>query len=250
MGQDAAACYKARILAPERAHDAAARLSQRLEAVLGLLKPCELLADVGTDHGLLPIAAVSRGLAQQALAVDLREEPLRGARRNLERAALQARVSTLQGDGVVALADRGVDAIVMAGLSGRSIERLCRAAPHVLTRVRQLVLQPNQGVDTLRAWAFDAGWHLRDEAMVEERGRTFVVCAFVRGAGSDPAYALAGWSVATLCKLGPLLLTRKDALARRFYENQRQRISEFVKAGAVGAEAELADWQAACEFTR
>lgn len=216
--------------------------------MLGLLLPCELLADVGTDHGLLPIAAVSRGLAQRALAVDLREEPLRGARRNLERAGLQSRVSAVRGDGVATLANRGVDAVAMAGLSGRSIERLCSAAPHVLSGVRQLVLQPNQGVDTLRAWAFESGWHLRAEAMVEERGRTFVACAFVPGAGSDPAYALSGWRVATLCKIGPLLLARKDPLARRFCEAQRLRIRELLQAGALDAAAELADWQAACEF--
>jgi tRNA (adenine22-N1)-methyltransferase len=197
----------------------------------------------------LPIAAVSRGLAQRALAVDLREEPLRGARRNLARAALQARISTLQGDGVAALAGRGVDALVVAGVSGRTIERLCRAAKEVLAPMRQLVFQPNQGVDTLRAWALDTGWHLRDETMVEEHGRTFVACAFVPGEGADPAYALEGWSRTTLCKIGPLLLARKAPLLRRFCEAQRDRISEFSALGEEGA-AELAEWQAACEFLR
>jgi tRNA A22 N-methylase len=216
--------------------------------VLGLLTPCELLADVGSDHGLLPIAAVSRGLAERALAVDLREEPLRGAQRNLVRAELEDRVSTLQGDGVAALAGRGVDALVLSGLSGRTIERLCRAAPHVLAGVRQLVLQANQGADTLRAWALDSSWHLRDEVMVEERGRTFVACAFVHGVGADPAYALAGWPTTTLCKVGPLLLARKGALARRYCEAQHARFLELANVGAPGAAAELAEWQAVCEF--
>jgi tRNA A22 N-methylase len=216
--------------------------------VLELLTPCELLADVGTDHALLPIAAVNRGLARRALAVDLREEPLRGARRNIARAALQERVSPLRGDGVAALADREVDAVVLAGLSGRSIERLCGAAPSVLAGVRQLVLQANQNVDTLRAWALGAGWHLRAESMVEERGRTFAVCAFVPGTGSDPAYVLQGLRVSALCKVGPLLLARRDPLARRLCEAQRVRLSRLVKAGASDARAELTDWQAACDF--
>jgi tRNA (adenine22-N1)-methyltransferase len=218
--------------------------------VLELLAPCELLADVGSDHGLLPIAAVSRGLAERALAVDLREAPLSGARRNVQRAGLEARVATLRGDGIAALAERGVDAVVMAGLSGRSIERLCRAAPTVLSQVTQLVLQPNQGADTLRAWAFEAGWHLRHEVMVEEREQTFIVCAFAPGSGSDLAYALPGWSVAALCKVGPLLLARKDATCARFCEAQRSRLSELSKAGSAEAHAELAVWQAACEFLR
>jgi tRNA A22 N-methylase len=118
----------------------------------------------------------------------------------------------------------------------------------VLAATGQLVLQANQNADTLRAWAFDAGWHLRDEAMIEERGRSFVVCAFVPGTGRDPAYALKDWRVATLCKVGPLLLARRDPLARRFCEAQRLRLSGLVKAGATSAQAELADWHAACEF--
>jgi tRNA A22 N-methylase len=216
--------------------------------VLGLLAPCELLADIGTDHGLLPIATVSRGVTKQALAVDLREEPLRGARRNIERAGLRTRISTLQGDGAAAIVGRGVDALVLAGLSGRSIERLCRSAKEVLPYLQQLVVQPNQGADTLRAWALASGWHLRDEVMVEEGGRLFVACAFVPGSGEDPAYALEGWPVTTLCKAGPLLLARKDPRARRYYEAQRDRISDFAQANPVSAEEELSEWRALCEF--
>ena len=53
-------------------------LSVRLEAVLQLLRPCAVLADVGTDHGLLPVAAVQRGLAERAIAADLRGGPAAG----------------------------------------------------------------------------------------------------------------------------------------------------------------------------
>lgn len=225
-------------------------LSQRLEAVLGLLEPCGLLADVGTDHALLPVAAVQRGLAQRAIAADLREEPLRGARRTVERAALEQRVTIAQSDGLAALEGRGVDAVVVAGLGGRSIERLCRAAARVLAHVRQLVLQPNQNAEAVRAWALGAGWHLQHETMVEDSGRIFLTCAFVPGAGGDPAYELAGWSSASLCRVGPLLLKRKDPLARRFYEAQRARLAELPREGDREWEAELRDFRAAAEFTR
>jgi tRNA (adenine22-N1)-methyltransferase len=216
--------------------------------VLGLLLPCELLADVGTDHALIPIAAVSRGLAQRAIASDLREAPLRGAKRNVERAALQDRVTLVHGDGLTALEGLGVDAVAMAGLSGASMERLCRAAPSVLASVRQLVLQPNQNVDTLRAWALRSGWHLRDEILVEERERLFVSCVFVPGRGEDPAYRLSGCGASALCTLGPLLLSRKDPLARAFYRAQRARLTELIRASTPALGAELATYRAACDY--
>lgn len=212
--------------------------------------PCETLADVGTDHALLPLAAVQRGLSQRALAVDSREAPLRSARRNVERAALAQRVELIRGDGLTALEGRGVDAVVMAGLSGRSMERLCGAAPHVLAALTQLVLQPNQNAATLRAWALESGWHLRDEVMVEERGRAFVTCAFVPGAGRDPAYRRADVNLGVLCKVGPLLLARKDALARSLCKAQCERLGELESAGDATLQAELVDWRAAWALMR
>jgi len=83
-------------------------LSARLEAIVQSLRPCRLLADVGADHGLLPIAAVLRGVATNAIASDLREAPLRLAQRNIELAQLESRVTPARGDGLAELADRGV----------------------------------------------------------------------------------------------------------------------------------------------
>jgi tRNA (adenine22-N1)-methyltransferase len=96
---------------------------------------------------------VQRGVAASAIASDLREAPLRVARRNVERARLEGRVSLAQGDGLVGLAGLGVDAIVLAGMSGERIVELCSATPEVLRSAEQLVLQPNSGAHIVRAWA-------------------------------------------------------------------------------------------------
>jgi len=187
-------------------------------------------------------------LAQQALAIDLREAPLQGARRNLERAGEAARVTPLRADGVSGLTGRPVDALALAGLSGRTIERLCREALLSLPELRQLVVQPNQGVDTLRAWAHGAGLHLRDEAMIEEHGRAFVVCAFVPGTGRDPAYEKTPAPLSSAFKVGPLLLARRDPVARRYCEAQRQRLASLVDAGSLALRGELAEFTDACRI--
>jgi tRNA (adenine22-N1)-methyltransferase len=229
-------------------HAPHAALSKRLETVLALLEPCELLADVGTDHALLPIHAVRRGLSRHALAIDLREEPLQGARLNLVRARETARVTPLRADGFSGLAGRAVDAAVLAGLSGRTIEKLCREALRTLPKLRQLVVQPNQGADTLRAWAHAAGLHLRDEAMIEEHGRAFVVCAFVPGTGQDPAYEMTTAPLAVAFKVGPRLLARKDPVARGYCEAQRKRLAALVSAGSIALRSELAQFTTACQL--
>ena len=222
-----------------------AGLSARFEAILQLVQPCALLADVCSDHGLVPIAAVQRGLAAHAIAADLREAPLRAALQNITAFGVAERVTIVQGDGLVPLAGRGVDAVVMAGVSASLMVRLCAAAPEVLADVGQLVVQPNSDAPALRAWARAHGWHLRDERMVEVGGRFFVVCALVPGVGDDPAYTLPGWPATALTTIGPRLIARRDPVARRWCAAQVARLAGLV-GGARRLAPELAMWHAAC----
>lgn len=225
-------------------------LSARLEAILSLLSPCQRLVDVGTDHGIVPISAVQRGIAKHAIASDLRRAPLQVAQQNITRAAVSDRVSLVREDGLSALAPHSVDAVVMAGMSGQLMVRICSAAPHVLAGVAQLVTQPNSGAKLMRAWALHHGFHLRDERMLIERDQFFVTCAFVRADGADPAYQLASFSEEALCLLGPLLLRTKQPAALRYSEWQCARLGALSARGIPTQLAELAIWQAASAFMR
>ncbi len=223
-------------------------ISTRLEAVLALLAPCRMLVDVGTDHALLPVAAVQRGLSERAIAKDLRDAPLVLARKNIEHAGLVDRIAMLKGDGLAALAEGAVDAVVMAGISGKLAVRLCSQAPHVLAGVSQLVIQANSDVSVVRAWGLQHGWHLKNEHMLSERGRFFVTCAFAKGTGEDRAYAVPDWSPSNLCLVGPHLLSRKDPAALAFCEWQCQRLGPLVKQHVHKLAPELQIWQAARAF--
>lgn len=220
--------------------------------MLATIDPCALLADVGTDHGRVPIAAVARGIAKRAIAADLRTEPLALARRHVEEAGVADRVTLVLGDGLRALGDAPVDAVVLAGMSGTLMARLCQEAPAVLARARQLIAQPNTGVEDLRAWARANGWWLTRERMIDSRGaaaprardrrsRFFVVCSFAPRAGADPAYEVPGFAAAALVHLGPLLITQRDPVALRWYQAQVRRIERLPRTPAL--EAELAVWR-------
>lgn len=223
-----------------------ARSTPRIEAILSAIQPCRSLADVGTDHGLVPVLAVIRDIAQRAIAADIRAAPLEVARRQIARAGLADRVTAVQGDGLVALGGEAVDAVVLAGLSGTLMRRICDEAPEQLASVQQLVVQPNSDADLMRGWAREHGWHLRDERMLQTRGRFFVVCAFVRRSGADPAYELEGWGTASLLRIGPLLARRNDPVARLYCQAQRGRLQALVASGVTLHAPELATFQAAC----
>ena len=47
------------------------RLSKRLELVASFVEPESRVADVGTDHGFIPVELVGRGIALKAIAMDV-----------------------------------------------------------------------------------------------------------------------------------------------------------------------------------
>ena len=58
------------------------------------------LVDVGTDHGMLPIALAQQGYAGNLLATDINEAPLRNARSNAADLGLSERIRFLKCDGL------------------------------------------------------------------------------------------------------------------------------------------------------
>ena len=48
------------------------RLSSRLERIASMVKDNAVLADIGTDHGFIPVKLVDEGRIQKAIACDLR----------------------------------------------------------------------------------------------------------------------------------------------------------------------------------
>ena len=58
------------------------KLSNRLYACAGLVRPGSHAADIGTDHGYLPIYLISNGICESVVAADLRPMPLQAAKNN------------------------------------------------------------------------------------------------------------------------------------------------------------------------
>jgi tRNA (adenine22-N1)-methyltransferase len=224
-------------------------LSARLEAILSLLEPCHSLADIATDHALLPIAAVARGLCERAVAIDLREAPLVEARRNVERAGLGERIALLRGDGLLPLLSQPTEAVVIAGVSGALVVRMLEAVQSLKSGLNQLVLQPNTDLAQVRAWARKNGLHLRAERSVLVRGRFFAACAYQPGEGDDPAYRVPGFSLEQLDSVGPRLLAERSEATLRQAEAQCERLSALRQHGPHHAE-ELASWELARRFLR
>lgn len=153
----------------------AIRLSRRLSAVAGFVTPGNRLADVGTDHGYVPIALCEQGRIPRAIALDVREGPLQAARRNIAAAGLLGQVETRLSDGLSALAPGEADTVLLAGMGGALMQRILKEGAPVLAGVRELVLQPQSEIPALRRFLRCAGYEIPQETVVKEDGKYYVV---------------------------------------------------------------------------
>ncbi|TJX55609.1 SAM-dependent methyltransferase [Soehngenia saccharolytica] len=77
------------------------------------------LADVGTDHGYIPIYLLQQKKIPAAIAMDINEGPLERAKEHIALYGLQAYIQTRLSDGVAALKPGEVEAVLIAGMAVR-----------------------------------------------------------------------------------------------------------------------------------
>ena len=75
-------------------------LDARLSLAFDLYDPCELAADIGTDHAHLPAALLQRGRCQHMILTDLSESALNNARNGIIACRLTDRVTFRCGNGL------------------------------------------------------------------------------------------------------------------------------------------------------
>jgi tRNA (adenine22-N1)-methyltransferase len=162
------------------------QLSQRMQAVADLVTKGSRLADVGTDHGYVPIYLVQQGIVPKAIAMDVRKGPLAHADANIEKYGLSGRIETRLSDGLHALNKNEADSVVIAGMGGLLMVRILEEGLRVLETVRECILQPQSDVDSVRRFLHEHGFCITKENMVIDGGKYYVMMRVVHG--KDCAY--------------------------------------------------------------
>lgn len=150
-------------------------LSKRLQAVAQEVLHDVPMADIGTDHGLLPLFLVESGVVPSAIASDVRRLPLQRAQETIGRSALAHRIALRCGDGLQVLRAQEAKTVVITGMGGATIVALLCCAGEGLHGVRRLVLQPQGQVATVRRWLVAQSWCIQHEQLVHERGVDYVI---------------------------------------------------------------------------
>lgn len=218
------------------------KLSDRLEMVVSFVEPVKAAADVGTDHGYVPMELVRRGMAGKALAVDVKKGPLLKAEEHIRMAGLEAQIEARLSDGLLKLAPGEVEAVIIAGMGGELMIHILEQGRHMWGSVSQWVLSPHSEIHKVRRWLWENGFEIEREAMVFEDGKYYT--ALDVRPGSVP-YRDAGGikqipeGVSPDFLYGRYLIGTGNPVLLRFLKEEEKKLMELsVRLSAMAEESE------------
>lgn len=112
-----------------------------------------ILADIGTDHGYLPIYAINSQKAQFAYAVDLNPEPLEMAKKNILKANLTKQVQTVLSDGLKFSFENEIKKIDYVTISGLGTKTILQILNDDNNKIDNYAICSNTEIHQLRQWA-------------------------------------------------------------------------------------------------
>lgn len=205
------------------------KLSKRMKAVAGMVTTGGVLADVGTDHGYIPIALVQRQKITGAIAMDINKGPLARAQENIASARLGDYIQTRLSDGVAALGEGEADSILIAGMGGELVIHILSEGEKVCKAASELILQPQSDIRKVREYLRLHHYKIVDEDMICEDGKYYPMMRVVH-VESDDAWMKMNEQTKAACDIyGPLLLRNGNPVLRRFLVRQHRQLTQILQ---------------------
>jgi tRNA (adenine22-N1)-methyltransferase len=193
-------------------------LSLRLKTIEKMVDPEKIVADIGTDHALLPVQLVLSGKISKAYAVDNKIGPYQRAVSHIRTSNCESSVISILGDGLMVV-PKDADCWIIAGMGYDTAAMILDQRPFV-NAGQLLIIQVNHGVDNLRSYLMAKGWQIIDEEIIYEAHyyqiiKAVKVKSVVRLKAEDIAF-------------GPILRKEKSPVFTEYWSFQIQKLQKIV----------------------
>lgn len=192
-------------------------LSARMQAVADMVTPGNRVADVGCDHGYIPIYLVQQGRSGQVIAMDVNKGPLKRAEEHVGEAGLLAYITLRLSDGLLEFRQGEADTLICAGMGGRLIQRILLQEPDKTASFKELILQPQSEIKEFRYFITDMGYSIVSEDMIWEEGKFYPVIKAVKGKEKEVLSQ-------EEARFGPVLLATRHPVLKKYLAVQWQKL--------------------------
>ncbi len=157
------------------------KLDRRLFAAALSIDNCKVLADIGSDHGYLPIYMLLTQKINKAVITDINKEPLESSIRNAEKYHIAANCDFRCGSGLEPINVNECDVISICGMGGDTIAGIISKNLSVAHSAKKMVLQPMTNQIMLRKMLINNKFEIIDEKMVRDRHLFYQIIAVQNG---------------------------------------------------------------------
>ena len=207
-------------------------LSKRLNFIINNIGEASVLADIGTDHGYIPLYAVKNGLCSKAIAVDINKDPLDKARLNAVLEGVGDELDFRLGSGLKPLEKGEVDVAVIAGMGGNLIRDILEDDIDKVKEINSLILVPAQNPEVLREYLYNNDYEIISEDLCEEEGIYYELFNVRKKDGESIKLDSIYYEVS------PKLLMNKHPLMKEFLNDKIEnykKILSFITESTVNA---------------
>ncbi|MBU5456022.1 tRNA (adenine(22)-N(1))-methyltransferase [Caproiciproducens sp. MSJ-32] len=138
-------------------------LSKRLKFIINNMENIDVLADIGTDHGYIPIYAVKNNLCKKAIATDVNKLPLDKAKLNAILEGVDDKLEFRLGNGLKPLNNNEANGVIIAGMGGNLIVNILEDSIKKVNELDYLILQPAQNPEVLREYLYNNNYEIIKE---------------------------------------------------------------------------------------
>lgn len=200
-----------------------------MKAVASMVTPGGVLADVGTDHGYVPISLVQRKKIQKAIAMDVNKGPLQHAKEHIAEYQLEEYIETRLSDGVQKLEVGEADSILIAGMGGELVIHIISEGMEVCRSVKELILQPQSELGKVRKFLRENNFEIIDEDMVIEEGKYYPMMKVIPVDGIELWEVLPEEVIPACDMYGPFLLKNGNPSLRKYLVKQHKQLTKILK---------------------
>lgn len=199
----------------------------RIEKIADMVNKGMIVADIGTDHALLPILLVQQGKSNKVYACDIAKGPLESAKANIEKFNLSTHITTILSDGLEHVPSDS-EVVVIAGMGYLTAKSILENAQDRLSSFHQIITEINRDPQLMREWISSNNYTITDESFVYEKGHGYSIISF--NTNHHESYSELD------IEIGPILKEKKDEEYISFLKQQYDKFSFIISKGSKSKE--------------
>lgn len=188
------------------------KLSKRLGKIAEYVPQGSIVADIGTDHGYIPIYLIENLICEKVIAADVSKPSLDKTINYVKDIGYEDRINTRLGDGLAVLKPNEVDTIIIAGMGGVLMTQILNRSPEIIETTNNFIFQAMIGTDELRKYLYNNNFVIEDESLIYEDGKYYEIIFAKKGKSS--------YNMDNFCEIGHKLIEKKDPLLPDFLKHK------------------------------